>query len=584
MKEMNVAKKQTQQVQSVCDGAPIINPRIEWIGIDHIVPSATNPRKIFKAIDELAESIRSKGVLQPIVIRPVRGDAGSFAKGPAYELVCGEQRWRACKMASAASIPAIIRTLSDSDVLEIQVIENDQRDDVHPLDQADGYRALIDKGGYDVAKLAAKIGRPEAYVRQRLQLTHLVKLARDWFAKDKIQIGHAMLIARLNEKQQESLLKDNFFAYLAGSWGDDRIGSVESLKETIEELFHLNLKSATFPKDDPELVAAAGPCTTCVKRTGNDASLWPDVAKEDTCTDPVCFKAKERAFVQLQVKKAEAKAPDVIRVSVAKYRAGKGVLGTDAYEIVTPKDAKKLKTAEREKLKTAVVIDHVSYGKYAGRKPGQVVQIRVKSTASSGSSNGAHDYRKEQEKRDREEKIGKAARGAIAAQLLEKIKGATPADVIPVVLRSLRHNRLEALKSLYGWKSVSPKSLEGELRKMSIEDLNLLQIRAFILDITDYAYPPLSIEPEVADFAKRHGVDCKRAIEDAKAAAKSATPPPAKKGKKSERTCRVCGCTENDCAQCIEKTGEPCTWVAEDLCSACVGEQEPQPELEEAAA
>lgn len=372
----------------------------QLIELDRIEPSKTNPRKAFRGLEEMADSMRAHGVLEPLLARPTyktkrpcasigrHGFRETLKNFPGLrdsfivELVAGERRFRAAKIAGLEVVPVIVRELDDRAVLEIQVIENDQRDDVQPLDQAHGYRALIERGGYDVPTLAVKIGRSEAYVYQRLQLTRLIKKYQDWLSNDTIHLGHAVLLARLQERDQEKLLTDWIFQGMAQ--GHSSAPTVNSLREKIAHTFHLNLKSAVFPKDDPNLVKNCPVCTSCSKRTGSNPSLWADIGKEDICTDPACYRTKERAFVQLQVKKAEAKSPDVIRVSVNAHNDKKnGVLGRGSYEILSKQEAKKTPAAQ---IKTAVVIDANQYDR--SQKPGQVVQIRVKPADSGRNGSG----------------------------------------------------------------------------------------------------------------------------------------------------------------------------------------------------
>src|SRR6266849_4032120 len=152
---------------------PSVVSSIQDIPLENIRESKTNPRGYFDQakLAELAENIRQHGVLQPILVRPLpEGAAGT------YELVAGTRRYRASKLAGRESIPASVRELTDAQCLELQLIENLQRADVHELDEARGYAALmhLQPETYTVEVLAEKIGRSEKYVYARLRLTHLV--------------------------------------------------------------------------------------------------------------------------------------------------------------------------------------------------------------------------------------------------------------------------------------------------------------------------------------------------------------------------------------------------------------------------
>lgn len=161
------------------------------------VESALNPRKHFDPVKlaELTESVRASGVLTPAVARSV--------KGGKYELAAGHRRLRAAKAAGLAEIPAIVRDMSDAEFLEILSVENLQRDDVHPLEEAQGYKSLLTIDGYDVPKIAKRVGKSESYVYDRIKLLALIKPAQKLFLEDRFSAGHAILLARLKAKDQE---------------------------------------------------------------------------------------------------------------------------------------------------------------------------------------------------------------------------------------------------------------------------------------------------------------------------------------------------------------------------------------------
>jgi len=168
------------------------------IPIDQIVPSRTNPRKIFDKsyLEELSESIARKGVLQPLLLRRA---------GEGYEVVAGECRFRAAKAAGLDSIPATIRDLDEEAVIEIQVIENLQRRDLHPLEEAAGYKALMGFGR-DAARIAHQVGKSEKYVYDRIKLLELIPEGQTVFLAGEITPGHAILISRLAPAQQKMVL------------------------------------------------------------------------------------------------------------------------------------------------------------------------------------------------------------------------------------------------------------------------------------------------------------------------------------------------------------------------------------------
>lgn len=168
--------------------------------------SPMNPRQRFDpgALDELTGSIRAKGVLTPLLARPVPGwSAMPDSAGRRYEIAAGHRRFRAARAAGLEAVPVLCREMTDVDLLEVLVIENDQRADVHPLEEADGYRRLLMPGtGYDVARVAARVGRSVKYVYDRLKLLELTKDAQRLFLDGRFTAGHAILLARLRPADQ----------------------------------------------------------------------------------------------------------------------------------------------------------------------------------------------------------------------------------------------------------------------------------------------------------------------------------------------------------------------------------------------
>jgi ParB/RepB/Spo0J family partition protein len=246
---------------------------------------------------ELTESIRQRGVLVPIVVRP-QGNTG-------LELVYGQRRVEAAKRAGLLAVPAFVRSYDDEQVREARITENLLREDCDPLEEAEAF-AELERMGLSASAIAAKLGQSVAYVGQRLKLTGLCADARMALTRGQISIGVAVLIARLPDvKTQQKALKE------CASWNGDLL-TVETARENIEARVLLDLANAPFKLDDATLVPKAGPCTTCPKRTGNQAELFPGDTSADQCTDPPCHKSKLDALWQLRVKAARAEGVEVL--------------------------------------------------------------------------------------------------------------------------------------------------------------------------------------------------------------------------------------------------------------------------------
>lgn len=169
----------------------------QWIPLTKLSPSPLNHRKHFDKVkmDELTDSVRAQGVIQPIIARPL-------PSGDKFEIVAGERRYRAAKAAQLVDIPAIVRELTDAQALELQVIENNQRVDVHPLEEAEGYEALMscarpDGTAYSADEIAAKVGKSRSYVFGRLKLLQLGKASREAFHEGALDSSRALLLARI---------------------------------------------------------------------------------------------------------------------------------------------------------------------------------------------------------------------------------------------------------------------------------------------------------------------------------------------------------------------------------------------------
>lgn len=170
------------------------------VPIDRIRPSTFNPRKNpnEKEIKELADSIREKGVLQPLIVRPM--EATGF-----YEIVAGERRWRAVQQTGLRTVPVIVRSLSDQEALEFAIIENVQRSDLNAIEEACGYRDLVDKFSYTQEKLSQVIGKSRPHLANTMRLLKLPEAVQALVREDKLKAGHAR--ALIGREDAEELAK-----------------------------------------------------------------------------------------------------------------------------------------------------------------------------------------------------------------------------------------------------------------------------------------------------------------------------------------------------------------------------------------
>jgi ParB/RepB/Spo0J family partition protein len=239
------------------------------------------------ALTELAASIKAMGVAQPILIRPV---TPTPAAPEEYEIVAGERRYRASIIAGLATIPAICRNLTDLDAAKIRILENLQREDPHPMEEAEGYQLLMLQHGFTADQLVDEVKKSRAYIYGRLKLCALTTEVRELFLDNKLSASTALLVARiplpaLQIKATQEILKPD--------WQGNAM-SHRTAASHIQERYMLKLGAAVFSLTDAKLLASAGSCVKCPKRAGNQPEVF-DGVDANLCTDPDCFAEKKAA-------------------------------------------------------------------------------------------------------------------------------------------------------------------------------------------------------------------------------------------------------------------------------------------------
>ena len=176
----------------------------QLLGIDQLVPGKFQPRRHFDndELRALATSLEKSGVLQPLLVRPL---AGASNAAPQFEIIAGERRWRAAQMAKLHNVPVIIQDLSDSVALEVGIIENVQRADLNPIEEAEGYQRLIEEFAYTQAELAETIGKSRSHIANILRLTSATPKVREGLIMGTLSMGHAR--ALLGHPQADQLVK-----------------------------------------------------------------------------------------------------------------------------------------------------------------------------------------------------------------------------------------------------------------------------------------------------------------------------------------------------------------------------------------
>ena len=198
------------------------------ISIAALKPSPSQPRRLFdkNSINELAESIKSKGLVQPILVRPSKTDENS------YEIIAGERRWRAAQIAQLHEIPAVIKNLDDVEALEIAIIENIQRSDLSPIEEAAGYKRLIDNHGHTQEVLSEIVGKSRSHIANILRLLTLPQSIQDMISEGKISSGHARAImnSAFPEQLAEKIINENLSVREAESLAKSKKNTVQKIK------------------------------------------------------------------------------------------------------------------------------------------------------------------------------------------------------------------------------------------------------------------------------------------------------------------------------------------------------------------
>jgi ParB family chromosome partitioning protein len=241
------------------------------LDIKNILPDGSNYRASYdpKKMEELTASVKSKGILQPVLVRPNGGK-------DKFKLVAGGRRHRAALNAGLTKMPAIIKDLSDAEALELQVIENSQREDPNPIEEANGFRRLIDLGKHTPETLALKLDKSVDYVLGRIKLLKLPEQAQKKILTGEISLGHALLLTRLRHPSEQKEFLDAIITEEM---------SVKTAKDSMED-FTASIQNAVF--DTAE-------CEKCPFLSRNQAILFPELKKSADCMDRGCYRAKTRA-------------------------------------------------------------------------------------------------------------------------------------------------------------------------------------------------------------------------------------------------------------------------------------------------
>lgn len=251
--------------------------KISEIQLSQILPNPFNPRTSFpeEELRELSLSISETGVIQAIVLRPV---------GKKFETVVGERRVRASRLAGRKTIPAEVKVLSDEEVMELALIENLQRSEVPPMEEAIAFKNLAEKRNYDVPALCAKFSKSEKYIRGRLALNDLSEDFKKLLSEEVINVGVAHELCKFSAEKQQEMYMEHFEQDNYNSW---RSYGVKQLSKAIFRKYTTALKEYGFDKTD---------CANCPFNS-SVFSLFGEPAEQGNCAQKTCLEEKNTAFL-----------------------------------------------------------------------------------------------------------------------------------------------------------------------------------------------------------------------------------------------------------------------------------------------
>ena len=247
---MNKIKKGLGRGLSSLIGETKVENKTNNLSLAEIVPNKYQPRKNFdeENLNDLVNSIKERGVIQPIIVRKSNTDNSK------YEIIAGERRWLAAQKAGLREIPVVITDADDLKSLELAIVENVQRHDLNPLEEAQGYKRLIDEFGYDQDKVSKFIGKSRSYISNSLRLLNLPKEVLDYVEQKKITAGHAKILVGLDnavflankfiEKKLSVRQAENLVKILRKSGKNKRRiidANIQELENSISEKIGLNV-------------------------------------------------------------------------------------------------------------------------------------------------------------------------------------------------------------------------------------------------------------------------------------------------------------------------------------------------------
>ena len=533
--------------------------QIIQIPLANLAESPFNPRQIFNeaALQELAADIKATGrVLSPLLVRPTWSNPLRVELEPndGHEIVFGHRRFRAARLAGLDSVPCMVRKMEVEEARRAQISENIARADVHPIEEAEGYQALMQYHGVSAEDLVTQTGKSRSYIYGRLVLLKSCPEVRKACLAGEIGSETALLIARLRTDKIQAKALAKIANISTHELQDGGAKSYRRIRELLQEEFTLNLKGAMFDTADMLLLPDASACTACPKRTGN-APEYEDLTQDrqgmygspikgsaDICTDPDCFDAKKKAHLAAQAQALRESGKTVVdgnkaRSSVDSFGHVKGAfLPLKEVKAQLAKIKKERKTLSGAPLEIeTVLIQDPRTGKTHEAVEVKALQAAgVKVAEPEKRTNHQINHKKQEEDRLVKEEQARQMT-TVNLELLQRVRrviATTSRDAFDLTLvartclAGVRYRAKEQLASIWSCKSFE--ELEKKLGSMNVADLTRLMMDCALIDSVRVDSYQLNAKPEaLLAAAKHYGVDVGGASQNAPAAQaeKAATDP-----------------------------------------------------------
>jgi ParB/RepB/Spo0J family partition protein len=532
------------------------------------------------ALQQLAANIADVGILQPILVRPV---PPTDEVPQPYEIVAGERRFRAAVLANLAVVPVRVLRMTDQQAAELQLVENLQREDPHPLEEAEGMQTLMLNHGYNADQLAAAVKQSRSYIYARLKLCDLATSVREQFMGEQFNASIGLLIARLPTPALQAKAATDI--QRGGNYGEPM--SFRAAQDYLRRNYMLDLKQAVFSLKDAKLVEAAGACVICPKRAGNQPEIYTDEKDANICTEPACYREKTAAVEQQKRDQAVKKGMPIIAGDAAKkimlnsYGALRGGYSDLDKKMYLPSGATSYREILGKGLPQVSLLENPhERGKYLEVARTDDLEDLVEAKAGKGKTEAsqAAAAKSKEKKQEREAAIERQYRKDLFTAVRVVAEGAPHYDereVAVIMFRTCYDQAETFISKFWGWddKALGTGEVDGRYISRSdkiaavIRSLDPTMARQLIRDLVlarDLGVNTYTAGKETPELllaaAREAGIDAAAIRDDLTNAAKAKDKEKADKAKKSAKKAAKPAQREIAIEQAAGQVSAPAAW------------------------